>query len=76
MPADDYLSPTFVLFVGGFVAAIFLFGALLTAAAGAGTGSSEVVAGLAAALAGVGGLFFLVSVVVAGVMRAREKSKS
>ncbi|RDZ64835.1 hypothetical protein C5B90_00230 [Haloferax sp. Atlit-12N] len=69
MPADDYLSPSFVLFVGGFVAAVFLFGALLAFAAAAG---SQTVEGLAVALAGLGGLFLVAGAVGAGVMRYRR----
>ncbi|WP_410764731.1 hypothetical protein [Haloferax sp. DFSO60] len=69
MPADDYLSPMFVLFVGGFVAALFLFAAILTYVASGGVAE---VTGLAVTLAGLGGLFLVVAVVGAGVMRLRK----
>ncbi|KAB1188511.1 MULTISPECIES: hypothetical protein [Haloferax] len=71
MPADDYLTPTFVLFVGGFVAAIFFFGAVLAYVA---SGGVEAVTGLALGLAGIGGLFLAVGVVGAGVLRYWKKS--
>ncbi|AKU07503.1 MULTISPECIES: hypothetical protein [Haloferax] len=73
MPADDFLSPSFVLFVGGFVAAVFLFGALIAFVAAAG---SQTVEGLALALAGLGGLFLVAGAVGAGVMRYRRGSDS
>ncbi|ELZ82272.1 hypothetical protein [Haloferax larsenii] len=66
MPADDFLTPAFVLFVGGFVAAMFFFGALLASVAG---GGSDIVNGLAFALAGLGGLFLVAGVVGAGVLK-------
>ncbi|MFC7203663.1 hypothetical protein ACFQJC_09060 [Haloferax namakaokahaiae] len=69
MPADDYLSPTLVLFVGGFVAALFFFAAVLTYVASGGVAE---VTGLAVTLAGLGGFFLVVAVVGAGLMRLRE----
>ncbi|KAB1196339.1 MULTISPECIES: hypothetical protein [Haloferax] len=69
MPADDYLTPTFVLFVGGFVAAIFFFGAILAYVA---SGGVEAVSGLALGLAGIGGVFLVVGVVGAVVMKLRD----
>ncbi|KAB1194335.1 hypothetical protein GJR96_13155 [Haloferax sp. MBLA0076] len=71
MPADDYLTPTFVLFVGGFVAAIFFAGAILAYVV---SGGVEIVTGLALALAGIGGVFLVVGVVGAGVMRYLKKA--
>ncbi|WP_416839638.1 hypothetical protein [Haloferax sp. DFSO52] len=71
MPADDYLTPTFVLFVGGFVAAIFFAGAILAYVA---SGGVAVVTGLALALAGIGVLFLVVGVAGAGLMKLREKA--
>ncbi|KTG07499.1 hypothetical protein [Haloferax profundi] len=70
MPADDYLTPSFVLFVGGFVAAIFFAGAILAYVV---SGGAEIVTGLALALAGIGGVFLVVGVAGAGVMRYQKK---
>jgi hypothetical protein len=61
MAGADLTAGT-ALFVGGFVAALCLFAALLTWIAG---GGSPVVEGLALSLAALGAVFALVGVVVA-----------
>jgi hypothetical protein len=65
MSGADLDSGT-ALFVGGFVAAICLFAALLTWVVG---GASEIVAGFALALAALGGFFALLGVVAALLLR-------
>lgn len=66
------LTPASVLFVTGFVAALFLLagGLVVVAAGGAGV---RALTGFAVALAGLGGAVLLVGLVVAGLLRARQK---
>jgi hypothetical protein len=68
--ADDFLDPKMAVFVGVFVAALFWFAAVLVFVAGGGL--VPAVNGLAAALAGLGGLFLFAALVLAAVARLRE----
>jgi hypothetical protein len=70
VPADDYLDSTFVLFVGGFVAALFGFAAAVVYVT---TGDVVPEAlGIVSALAALGGVFFLAALGVAGYLKMRE----
>ena len=62
--ADDGPSPGTVLFVGGFVTGLFLLAAGLAYSAAPGL---RIVTALAMALAGLGGVALLASLVTAGV---------
>lgn len=64
------VTPGTVLFVGGFVAGLFWFAALLAFVAAG--GSLPVVRALAAALAALGVAFLVGAVVVALLVRGRE----
>ena len=59
------LDPGLALFVGGFVAALFLAGAAAVYLVGDG---GPVLGGLALALAGLGLVFFLLGALLAGVV--------
>jgi hypothetical protein len=66
------LTPASVLFVTGFVATLFLLaGGLVVVAVG--DAGVPALTGFAVALAGLGGVILLVGLVVAGLLRARQK---
>jgi hypothetical protein len=68
---DRDLTPGSVLFVTGFVAALFvLAGGLVSVAVG--DAGVPALAGFALALAGLGGAVFVVGVAVAGLLRFRQ----
>ena len=64
------VDPGTALFVGGFVAALFLFAAALTYVGG---GGNEAVSGLALVLVGLGALFVVAGGVGAVVLRFLEE---
>ncbi|MGM0590250.1 MAG: hypothetical protein ACQETI_01255 [Halobacteriota archaeon] len=65
----DQLTPGTAIFVGGFVAALFWFAALLTYVAGSGVSEVQ---GLAVGLGALGGVFLAIGVVVAVALTVLE----
>jgi hypothetical protein len=66
----DYLTPGMSLFVGGFVAALFVFAGGLAAVAGDG---SSLVGSFALTLVALGGVFFLAGVVGGVLLRVLDR---
>lgn len=66
------LTPASVLFVTGFVAVLFLLAGGLVVAAAGGVRVAALT-GFAVALAALGGVVLLVGLLVAGVLRVRQK---
>ncbi len=66
---NDYVTPGTSIFVGGFVAALFLFAGGLASVAG---GGSPTVDSFALTLAALGGVFFLAGLTGAVVLWALD----